>query len=108
RGGVRAMSDRRRAVVSRKTVETEIRVALDLDGSGSYQISTGMPFFDHMLESFAEHGVFPLELAATEDHDDDPHHTVADAAIKHGHAVRDPIGDARGHRRYGKHNMQMA
>ena len=102
------MSDRRRAVVSRKTVETEIRVALDLDGSGSYQISTGIPFFDHMLESFAKHGVFDLELAATGDLAVDLHHTVEDVGITLGQAVREALGDASGIRRYGNQILPMA
>src|SRR4030095_12615222 len=92
RGGVRAMSDQRRALVQRKTKETEIRVALDLEGSGSYQISTGIAFFDHMLESFAKHGVFDLELGATGDLAVDLHHTVEDVGITLGQAVREAVG----------------
>ena len=102
------MSDRRRALVSRKTKETEIRVALDLDGSGSYQVSTGIPFFDHMLESFAKHGVFDLELAATGDLAVDLHHTVEDVGITLGQAVREALGDASGIRRYGTQILPMA
>jgi len=102
------VSDRRRAVVQRKTKETEIRVALDLDGSGSYQISTGIPFFDHMLESFAKHGVFDLELAATGDLAVDLHHTVEDVGITLGQAVREALGDASGIRRYGNQILPMA
>ena len=102
------MSDRRRALVSRKTKETEIRVALDLDGSGSYQVSTGIPFFDHMLESFAKHGVFDLELAATGDLALDLHHTVEDVGITLGQAVREALGDASGIRRYGNQVLPMA
>ena len=102
------MSDRRRALVQRKTKETEIRVALDLDGSGSYQVSTGIPFFDHMLESFAKHGVFDLELAATGDLAVDLHHTVEDVGITLGQAVREALGDASGIRRYGNQILPMA
>jgi imidazoleglycerol-phosphate dehydratase len=102
------VSDRRRALVQRKTKETEIRVALDLDGSGSYQISTGIPFFDHMLESFAKHGVFDLELAATGDLAVDLHHTVEDVGITLGQAVREALGDATGIRRYGNQVLPMA
>ncbi len=102
------MSERRRATVSRKTVETEIRVAIDLDGSGSYQVSTGIPFFDHMLESFAKHGVFDLELAATGDLAVDLHHTVEDVGITLGQAVREALGDASGIRRYGNQVLPMA
>ena len=102
------MSDRRRASVHRKTKETEIRVALDLDGSGSYQVETGIPFFDHMLESFAKHGVFDLELAATGDLAVDLHHTVEDVGITLGQAVREALGDASGIRRYGTQILPMA
>jgi imidazoleglycerol-phosphate dehydratase len=102
------MSERRRALVQRKTKETEIRVALDLDGSGSYQVSTGIPFFDHMLESFAKHGVFDLELAATGDLAVDLHHTVEDVGITLGQAVREALGDSSGIRRYGTQILPMA
>ena len=102
------MSDRRRARVHRKTKETEIRVALDLDGSGTYQVSTGIPFFDHMLESFAKHGVFDLELTAAGDLAVDLHHTVEDVGITLGQAVREAIGDASGIRRYGNQTLPMA
>jgi imidazoleglycerol-phosphate dehydratase len=102
------VSDRRRASVQRKTKETEIRVAIDLDGSGSYQISTGIPFFDHMLESFAKHGVFDLELVATGDLAVDLHHTIEDVGITLGQAVRDALGDASGIRRYGNQILPMA
>ena len=102
------MSDRRRARVHRKTKETEIRVALDLDGSGTYQVSTGIPFFDHMLESFAKHGVFDLELTAAGDLAVDLHHTVEDVGITLGQAVREAVGDATGIRRYGNQTLPMA
>jgi imidazoleglycerol-phosphate dehydratase len=102
------VSDRRRASVQRKTRETEIRVAIDLDGSGSYQVSTGIPFFDHMLESFAKHGVFDLELTATGDLAVDLHHTVEDVGITLGQAVREALGDASGIRRYGAQVLPMA
>jgi imidazoleglycerol-phosphate dehydratase len=102
------MSDRRRASVHRKTKETEIRAALDLDGSGSYQVSTGIPFLDHMLESFAKHGVFDLELTATGDLAVDLHHTVEDVGITLGQALREALGDATGIRRYGTQVLPMA
>jgi imidazoleglycerol-phosphate dehydratase len=102
------VSDGRRARVHRKTKETEIRVALDLDGSGTYQVSTGIPFFDHMLESFAKHGVFDLELTAAGDLAVDLHHTVEDVGITLGQAVREAIGDASGIRRYGTQVLPMA
>jgi imidazoleglycerol-phosphate dehydratase len=102
------VSDRRRARVHRKTKETEIRVALDLDGSGTYQVATGIPFFDHMLESFAKHGVFDLELTAAGDLAVDLHHTVEDVGITLGQAVREALGDASGIRRYGNQTLPMA
>jgi len=102
------VSDRRRASVQRKTKETDIRLAIDLDGSGSYQVDTGIPFLDHMLESFAKHGLFDLELAATGDLAVDLHHTVEDVGITLGQAIRDALGDASGIRRYGSQLLPMA
>jgi len=95
------MSEGRRASVERKTRETEIRVALALDGSGQYQVETGIPFFDHMLESLAKHGLFDLELRASGDLEVDLHHTVEDVGISLGQAVRQALGRAEGIRRYG-------
>ena len=102
------MSDRRRAQVHRKTKETEIRVSLDLDGQGSYRVSTGIPFFDHMLESFARHGLFDLELEAQGDLSVDLHHTIEDVGITLGQAVREALGDASGICRYGSQLLPMA
>ncbi|MEM7410124.1 MAG: imidazoleglycerol-phosphate dehydratase HisB [Myxococcota bacterium] len=98
----------RRASLHRKTKETDIRVSIDLDGSGSYQIETGIPFFDHMLESFAKHGLFDLEISATGDIDVDLHHTVEDVGITLGQAMREALGDASGIRRYGQQLLPMA
>jgi len=100
--------ERRRASVHRKTRETDIRLTLDLDGSGSYQVETGVPFFDHMLESFAKHGLLDLELAASGDLAVDLHHTVEDVGITLGQAVREALGDATGIRRYGSQLLPMA
>ncbi len=102
------MSDRRRAVVERKTRETEIRVAIGLDGSGGYQVDTGIPFFDHMLESFAKHGLFDLELAARGDLEVDTHHTVEDVGIALGQAFREALGSSEGIRRFGSFVLPMA
>jgi imidazoleglycerol-phosphate dehydratase len=102
------VSDRRRASVQRKTKETDIRLSIDLDGSGSYQVDTGIPFLDHMLESFAKHGLFDLELSATGDLAVDLHHTVEDVGITLGQAIRDALGDASGIRRYGSQVLPMA
>ena len=102
------MGDRRRAQLQRKTKETEIRVSLDLDGEGSYRVATGIAFFDHMLESFARHGLFDLELEAQGDLAVDLHHTVEDVGITLGQAVRQALGDASGIRRYGSQLLPMA
>ncbi|MDH3521703.1 MAG: imidazoleglycerol-phosphate dehydratase HisB [Myxococcales bacterium] len=98
----------RSAVVQRKTKESDVRVEIDLDGVGEYRVSTGIPFFDHMLESFAKHGLFDLELTAKGDLEVDAHHTVEDVGITLGQAVRDALGDALGIRRYGSQVLPMA
>jgi imidazoleglycerol-phosphate dehydratase len=98
----------RKAAVERKTRETEVRVALDLDGSGQYEVATGIAFFDHMLESFAKHGLFDLRLAAKGDLAVDTHHTVEDVGIALGQAVREALGSAEGIRRYGTAVLPMA
>ena len=98
----------RKAAVERKTRETEVRVAIDLDGSGQYEIATGVAFFDHMLESFAKHGLFDLRLAAKGDLAVDTHHTVEDVGIALGQAVREALGSAEGIRRYGSCVLPMA
>jgi len=98
----------RKASIERKTRETEIRLDLDLDGSGAYDVATGVPFFDHMLESFAKHGLFDLHLRAKGDLEVDLHHTVEDVGIVLGTALREALGDARGIRRYGSQLLPMA
>jgi imidazoleglycerol-phosphate dehydratase len=98
----------RKATLERKTRETEIRVVLDLDGGGAYDVATGIPFFDHMLESFAKHALFDLHLRAKGDLEVDLHHTVEDVGIVLGSAVRQALGDARGIRRYGAQVLPMA
>jgi imidazoleglycerol-phosphate dehydratase len=98
----------RKASLERKTRETEIRADLDLDGSGDYDIATGIPFFDHMLESFAKHALFDLHLRAKGDLEVDLHHTVEDVGIVLGSALRQGLGDARGIRRYGTQVLPMA
>jgi imidazoleglycerol-phosphate dehydratase len=101
-------SDPRTASVERKTKETEVNVELDLDGSGEYDITTGIAFFDHMLESFARHGAFDLRIAAKGDLDVDTHHTIEDVGITLGQAVREALGTAAGIRRYGGIALPMA
>jgi imidazoleglycerol-phosphate dehydratase len=98
----------RTASITRKTKETDIRVKLSLDGSGQYEVSTGIPFFDHMLESFARHGLFDLHLRAEGDIEVDFHHTVEDVGISLGQAFREALGTASGIRRYGFFVLPMA
>jgi imidazoleglycerol-phosphate dehydratase len=102
------MSEARTATIDRKTRETQIRAELVLDGSGSYDVQTGIPFFDHMLESFAKHGLFDLRLQAKGDLGVDLHHTVEDVGIVLGQALRQALGEARGIRRYGSQVLPMA
>jgi len=94
--------------VHRQTKETDVRVEIDLDGVGRYAVDTGVPFFDHMLESFAKHGLFDLEVSAKGDLAVDLHHTVEDVGITLGQAVRRALGDAAGIRRYGSQVLPMA
>jgi imidazoleglycerol-phosphate dehydratase len=85
----------------RKTAETAIDLAIDLDGSGDSTISTGIGFFDHMLTLFSRHGLFDLNLDAKGDLEVDFHHTVEDTGITLGEAMREALGDKKGIRRYG-------
>jgi imidazoleglycerol-phosphate dehydratase len=98
----------RRSALERKTKETEIRLELDLDGRGVYAVSTGVAFFDHMLESFAKHALFDLQLSAKGDLAVDLHHTVEDVGIALGQAFRAALGSAEGIRRYGSCVLPMA
>jgi imidazoleglycerol-phosphate dehydratase len=102
------VSRARKATVVRKTKETDIRIELALDGSGQYEIATGIPFFDHMLESFARHALFDLTVAAEGDIHVDLHHTVEDVGIALGEAVRQALGSAEGIRRFGASVLPMA
>lgn len=95
-------------VVQRKTRESDVRVEINLDGGGEYRVATGIAFFDHMLESFAKHGLFDLQLEAKGDLEVDAHHTVEDVGITLGQAVREALGDASGIRRYGSQVLPMA
>jgi imidazoleglycerol-phosphate dehydratase len=97
----------RTATLHRKTTETDIRVRLALDGRGRYKISTGIRFLDHMLELFARHGGFDLELTARGDLDVDQHHTVEDIGIVLGEALRQALGSRRGINRAGYFVMPM-
>jgi len=98
----------RSAHLERKTRETQIALALELDGSGAYEVSTGIPFFDHMLESFAKHALLDLRLTAKGDLAVDAHHTVEDVGIALGQALREALGSAEGIRRYGSSLLPMA
>ena len=91
----------REAQVSRNTLETQIGVRLDLDGSGRAAIATGIAFLDHMLEQVARHGVIDLEVSAKGDLHVDAHHTVEDVGIALGAAIAQAVGDKKGLRRYG-------
>jgi imidazoleglycerol-phosphate dehydratase len=91
----------RTADLKRETKETKIRVALDLDGSGMASLSTGIGFFDHMLEQIARHGLIDLTIEAEGDLHIDGHHTVEDVGITLGQAVAQAVGDKRGITRYG-------
>ena len=97
----------RRAAFNRQTTETQIRGDLVVDGSGRYQISTGIRFFDHMLELFTRHGGFDLTLKAAGDLDVDQHHTVEDVGIVLGEAVLKALGDRKGINRAGYFVMPM-
>ena len=97
----------RMAEVDRRTRETTVAVALRLDGSGRAEIATGVPFLDHMLDSFARHGFFDLRVSATGDTHIDDHHTVEDVGIVIGRAFRDALGDRSGIRRFGEATVPL-
>ncbi len=86
----------RKKKMSRKTSETDIEISLDLDGKGQFNVETGIEFFNHMLDSFAKHGLFDLEVKADGDVGVDDHHTVEDVGILLGEAYKDAIGDKKG------------
>ena len=95
------------ASVIRKTKETDISVKLNIDGTGKADIETGIGFFDHMLEAFAKHGLFNLEVKVKGDLNVDGHHTVEDTGIVLGQALLQAIGDKKGIRRYGSEILPM-
>jgi imidazoleglycerol-phosphate dehydratase len=101
------MSDLRSATINRATNETKIDLTLNLDGSGIYQVDTGMPFLDHMLHLFTRHGGFDLTLKAAGDLEVDGHHTAEDIGICLGQALRTALGDKRGINRYGNAIIPM-
>lgn len=91
----------RKATISRETLETQISVTIDLDGSGEGRFNTGVPFLDHMLDQVARHGMIDLDVKASGDLHIDAHHTVEDIGITLGQAFADAVGDKKGIRRYG-------
>ena len=95
------MQAQRTAAVTRNTNETQIRVAINLDGTGQQKLNTGVPFLDHMLDQIARHGLIDLEIEARGDLHIDAHHTVEDVGITLGQAVAQAMGDKKGIRRYG-------
>jgi imidazoleglycerol-phosphate dehydratase len=97
----------RSGAVNRKTKETDVRVAVSLDGTGLSSISTGIPFMDHMLVLFARHGLFDLEVHCEGDLEIDDHHSVEDIAISLGQAFLDALGDKAGISRYGSAIVPM-
>ena len=97
----------RSAKIDRETKETKVSVALELDGTGKSDISTGIGFFDHMLEGFSRHGFFDLNCHVSGDLQVDGHHTVEDTGIVLGQAIARAVGDKRGIRRYGSFILPM-
>ena len=99
--------EKRAASVSRKTKETEISVSVDIDGSGSFDISTGVGFFDHMLEQLSRHSLIDMTVKAKGDLHIDDHHTVEDTGIAIGQAISKALGDRRGIARYASLDLAM-
>ena len=97
----------RSAVISRNTRETQIKLEFDLDGNGSSRIETGIGFFNHMLESFAKHGFFDMNLSVKGDLDVVAHHTVEDTGIVLGQAIKNALADKQGIKRYGSFLLPM-
>jgi imidazoleglycerol-phosphate dehydratase len=98
----KADARKRRGTVHRRTKETDVRVALDLDGSGRFEVETGIPFFDHMLAALARHSLIDLKVVARGDVEVDPHHTVEDVGLCIGRALLDAMGDKAGMSRFGE------
>ncbi len=97
----------RTASLSRKTAETEIALNINLDGTGEYDIQTGVGFFDHMLDQLARHSLIDMTIRAKGDYHIDDHHTVEDVGIALGQALAQALGDKRGIRRYGDCHLAM-
>ena len=99
--------EKRVAEVTRKTQETDIKVSLNLDGSGVSNITTGIGFFDHMLQGFTKHGFYDMDVTANGDLNVDGHHTVEDTGIVLGQAISKALGDKKGIKRYGSMILPM-
>ena len=97
----------RKSIVNRKTGETDISISLHLDGSGKADIDTGIGFFDHMLNSFARHGLFDLKVKVKGDLYVDCHHTIEDTGIVLGQAIKEALGDKKSIKRYGSMILPM-
>jgi imidazoleglycerol-phosphate dehydratase len=97
----------RTASLQRTTRETDVRVTIDLDGTGEVSVSTGVGFYDHMLAAFGHHGLFDLEIETKGDLEVDEHHTVEDTALVLGSAIAEALGDRTGIRRYGSATIPM-
>jgi imidazoleglycerol-phosphate dehydratase len=97
----------RKATIERQTTETTIAVSVDLDGTGAYEVATGVGFLDHMLEQLSRHSLIDISLKAKGDLHIDAHHTTEDAAIVLGQAVSQALGDRRGIRRYASFDLPM-
>ena len=97
----------RKSQITRKTAETDVTVAIDLDGTGAYDCRTGVGFFDHMLDQLARHSLIDLDVRAEGDLHIDDHHTVEDTGITLGQALTQALGDKRGIRRYGSCLLPM-
>jgi len=101
------MAKKRTAKIVRKTSETDITLSLGIDGRGVYRINTPLPFFNHMLEATARHGLFDLQLKASGDIDVDDHHLVEDVGLCLGEAFKKALGTKKGIRRYGHFTLPM-
>src|SRR5512138_2969491 len=101
------LTNNRTATIHRKTKETDIRVTLALDGAGASKVNTGLPFLDHMLELFAKHGLFDLEVICKGDLEIDDHHSVEDIAITLGQTLSEALGSKAGINRYGEAIVPM-
>ena len=99
--------EKRSATVERKTQETNIKVSINLDGSGVSNVSTGIGFFDHMLQGFAKHGFYDIDVMVDGDIEVDGHHTVEDTGIVLGQAIAKALGDKKGIKRYGSMILPM-